>query len=309
MMKSLLAALLVVAMAGSGCSFKRFAVNKLGNALAGGGTTFAADDDPELVKAAVPFSLKLMETLLAESPRHEGLLLASASGFTQYAYAFVQQDAEEMEEKDLAVSEEMKTRARRLYLRARNYGLRGLEIKHRGIEKALRGDPKQAVAALRKKDVPLVYWTAVSWAGAISLSKDNPDLIAELPIVEAMMDRALALDEAFGDGAIHSFLINYEMSRPGGTGEPAARSKQHFDRAMELSNGQLAGPLVSYAEAVCVQKQDLKGFETLLQRAIAVNPDAKPEWRLLNLVTQRRAKWLLSRTDQLFLSANPAENK
>jgi len=309
MMKSLLAALLVMAVAGSGCSFKRFAVNKLGNALAGGGTTFAADDDPELVKAAVPFSLKLMETLLAESPQHEGLLLASASGFTQYAYAFVQQDAEEMEEKDLAASEEMKTRARRLYLRARNYGLRGLEIKHRGIEKALRGDPKQAVAALRKKDVPLVYWTAVSWAGAISLSKDNPDLIAELPIVEAMMDRALALDEAFGDGAIHSFLISYEMSRPGGTGEPAARSKQHFDRAMELSNGQLAGPLVSYAEAVCVQQQDLKGFETLLQRAIAVNPDAKPEWRLLNLVTQRRAKWLLSRTDQLFLSANPAENK
>jgi predicted anti-sigma-YlaC factor YlaD len=78
---------------------------------------------------------------------------------------------------------------------------------------------------------------------------------------------------------------------------------------MELSNGQLAGPLVSYAEAVCVQQQDLKGFEILLQRAIAVNPDAKPEWRLLNLVTQRRAKWLLSRTDQLFLSANPAETK
>jgi len=309
MMKTILAALLVMAVAGSGCSFKRFAVNKLGNALAGGGTTFASDDDPELVKAAVPFSLKLMETLLAESPRHEGLLLASASGFTQYAYAFVQQDAEEMEEKDLAASEVMKTRARRLYLRARNYGLRGMEVKQRGFEKALRADPKQAVASLRKKDVPLLYWTAVSWAGAISLSKDNPDLIAELPIVEAMMDRALALDEAFGDGAIHSFLISYEMSRPGGLGEPALRSKQHFDRAMELGKGELAGPLVSYAEAVCVQKQDLKGFESLLHRAMAVNPDAKPEWRLMNLVTQRRAKWLLAHTDQLFLSAKPAENK
>jgi predicted anti-sigma-YlaC factor YlaD len=309
MMKSFLAAVLVMAVAGSGCSFKRFAVNKLGNALASGGTTFASDDDPELVRAAVPFSLKLMETLLAESPQHEGLLLASASGFTQYAYAFVQQDAEEMEEHDLTASEEMKTRARRLYLRARNYGLRGLEVRHRGCEKALRTDPKQAVAALKKRDVPLLYWTAVSWAGAVSLSKDNPDLIAELPIVEAMMDRALVLDEKFGDGAIHSFLINYEMSRPGGTGEPAARSKQHFDRAMELSHGELAGPLVSYAEAVCVQQQDLKEFESLLQRAIAVNPDVKPEWRLLNLVTQRRAKWLLARTDQLFLGAEPAENK
>jgi predicted anti-sigma-YlaC factor YlaD len=115
-----------------------------------------------------------MESLLAENPRHEGLLLASASGFTQYAYAFVQQDADEMEEKDFAAAEEMKARARRLYLRARNYGLRGLELRHRGFEKALRADPKQAVAAAKIGDVPLLYWTAVSWAAAISLSKIIP---------------------------------------------------------------------------------------------------------------------------------------
>jgi predicted anti-sigma-YlaC factor YlaD len=67
--------------------------------------------------------------------------------------------------------------------------------------------------------------------------------------------------------------------------------------------------MVSFAEAVCVQKQDLEQFETLLHRALAINPDAKPEWRLVNLVMQRRAKWLLSRTDQLFLRAAPAEEK
>jgi predicted anti-sigma-YlaC factor YlaD len=309
MSKIVLVAVLGLAVLGSGCSIRRLAVNKVGDSLASGGTTFASDDDPELVKSAVPFSLKLMESLLAENPRHEGLLLASASGFTQYAYAFVQQDADEMEDKDLAVAEEMRGRARRLYLRARGYGLRGLEVKHPGFEKALRADPKQAVVAAKTKDVPLLYWTAVSWAGAISLSKDNPNFIAELPVVEALIDRALALDEQFGDGAIHSFLISYEMSRPGGTGDPAARSRQHFERAMELSKGQLAGPLVSLAESVSVQQQDLKGFASLLSRAIAINADAKPEWRLVNLVTQRRAKWLLTRTDQLFLRANPAENK
>jgi hypothetical protein len=109
-----------LAVMGSGCSIKRLAVKKVGDALAGSGTTFASDDDPELVKAAVPFSLKLMEGLLNENPRHEGLLLATASGFTEYAYAFVQQDADEMEDKDLAAAEEMRGRARRLYLRARN---------------------------------------------------------------------------------------------------------------------------------------------------------------------------------------------
>src|ERR1044071_3800103 len=117
----------------SGCSIRRMAVNRLGDALAGGGTTFASDDDPELVKAAVPFSLKLMESLLAENPRHKGLLFATASGFTQYAYAFVQQDADEMEDKDLAAATAMRARARKLYLRARDYGLRGLETWDGGI--------------------------------------------------------------------------------------------------------------------------------------------------------------------------------
>jgi predicted anti-sigma-YlaC factor YlaD len=294
-----------LAVIGSGCSIKRMAVNKVGDALAGSGTTFASDDDPELVKAAVPFSLKLMESLLSENPRHQGLLLASCSGFTEYAYAFVQEDADETEDKDLTTAEEMRGRARRLYLRAHNYGLRGLEVRHKGFEKALRSNAKTAVTMATAKDVPLLYWTALSWAAAISLSKDNPDLIAEMPLVEAMMDRALALDEAFDYGAIHAYFITYEMSRPGGTGDPVARSRQHFERALALSGGQQAGPMVSFAEAVSVQKQDLKEFESLLHQALAINPDTKPEWRLANLVMQRRAKWLLARTDQLFLRTGP----
>ena len=297
--------LLLVLLLSPGCSFKRAAVNKLGDALAGGGTTFASDDDPELVKAAVPFSLKLMESLLKESPKHQGLLLATSSGFTQYAYAFVPQDADELEEKDLTATTELKTRARHLYLRARNYGLRGLEARHAGFERALRTDAKQGIRLATREDVPLLYWTAVSWTAAISVSKDNPDLIADLPLAEAMMDRALELDESYNDGAIHTFLITYEMSRQGVTGDPVVRSKQHFERAMALTHGQQADPLVALAEAVCVQQQDVREFESLLKRALAIDPDVRPEWRLENLIMQRRARWLLSRTDQLFLRREP----
>src|SRR5438552_17665610 len=143
----------------TGCSIRRMAVNKLGDALAAGGTTFASDDDPDLVKAAAPFSLKLMESLLAESPKHKGLLLATASGFTQYAYAFVQQDADEMEEKDVAAAAELRARARKLYLRARNYGFRGLELKHAGFENELRDDAKTALGSAATGDVALLYWT------------------------------------------------------------------------------------------------------------------------------------------------------
>ena len=294
-------ALALAFMLAGGCSFKKLAVNKVGDALAGGATTFSSDDDPELVKAAVPFSLKLMESLLAESPEHEGLRQAACSGFTQYAYAFVQQEADEAESQDLARATELRGRARRLYLRARNHGLRGLEAGHRRFGDELRAHPREAVRATRKKDVPLLYWTAVSWAAAIALSKDDPNLVAEVPQMEALIDRALELDESWDHGAIHTFLITYEMGRAGGLADPAARARQRFERAMELTAGNQAAPFVSYAEAVCVQKQDLPRFDALLARALAINPDAHPDFRLANLIMQRRAKWLLSKREELFL--------
>jgi predicted anti-sigma-YlaC factor YlaD len=285
----------------SGCSVKRFAVNKVGDALASGGTTFASDDDPELIRQAVPFSLKLMESLLAESPRHKGLLFATASGFTQYAYAFVQQDADELEDSDFAAAEAMRARARRLYLRARDYGLRGLEARYGNLGTALRTNPTEAVRVATRRDVPLLYWTAVSWTAAIALSKDDPQRIAEVPQAEALIDRAAHLDPDWDRGAIHSFLITYEMARQGAGGDAAERSRRHFERAVELSAGKLAGPYVAFAEAVCLQKQHLAEFDALLNRALAINPDEQPENRLVNLVMQRRARWLLSKRDELFL--------
>lgn len=288
-----------------GCSIRRIATNKVADALAGSGTTFASDDDPELIKAAVPFSLKLMESVLAENPSHTGLLGAACSGFTQYSYAFVQQDADELEEKDLAAAEALRSRARRLYARARDYGLRGLAAHHKDFEARLRTTPADAVQVTSRSDVPLLYWTAVSWAGQIALSKDRPDVIAEIPIMQALIDRALALDESYGDGAIHSFLITYEMSRQGGAGKPADRSRQHFARAMELSGHGAAGPLVALAEAVCIQEQNVTEFKQLLEQALAIDPDATPKTRLANLVAQRRARWLLARTDDLILQPTP----
>jgi predicted anti-sigma-YlaC factor YlaD len=288
-----------------GCSIKRLAVNRVGDALAASGTTFAADDDPELVGDALPFALKLMESLLAESPHHRGLLYATASGFTQYGYAFVQQTADEKEDESFAAAEVLRARARRLYLRARGYGLRGLELRHKHFERALRAAANEALKDMKKQDVPLLFWTAAAWGAAIAVSKDNPDLVADLPLVEAMLDRALALDETYESGAIHGLLITLEMSRRSQAGDPVLRAKQHLDRAMELAQGKSASPLVSYAEAVCIQKQDRAGFVALLQQALAIDPDAEPKLRLINLIAQRRARWLLQRVDDLFAEPEP----
>jgi predicted anti-sigma-YlaC factor YlaD len=301
-LQAVLVLLLLAWITGSGCSLlRRSALDQVANAVARSGTTFASEEDPDLVKAAAPFSLKLMESLLAETPQHQGLLSAAASGFTQYAFAFVQQEADELEARDLAAAEAVRTRARRLYLRAQHYGLRGLEVDHPGFPNAFLANPRAAVGAATKADAPLLYWTATAWAAAISLSKDNPELVAQIPAMEALIDRALELDESYGRGAIHTFLVMYEMSRQGAPGDPAARARTHFERALALSEGKNAAPLVALAEVVTVKQQDVKEFESLLNRALAINPDANPDTRLLNMVMQRRARWLLSRKAELFL--------
>jgi predicted anti-sigma-YlaC factor YlaD len=294
--------LIILTMLCNGCSIKKIAMNRLGDALAQGGTTFSSDNDPEMIRTAAPFSLKLMESILAECPQHMGLLLALSSGFTQYAFAFVVQEAEETEENDIAKAMEARARAMRLYLRARDYGLRALDVRYPGFVEILNNEPEKAVRHLGKKDVvPYTYWTAVSWAGAISMAKDSAELIADLPKVEALIDRALVLDEAFDSGAIHSFLITYEMNRASGIGDPENNARRHFERAVVLSDGQQAGPYVALAESVALPKQDKDEFKRSLQQALAINPDMRPEWRLANMVMQRKARWLFQRTDKLFV--------
>jgi predicted anti-sigma-YlaC factor YlaD len=296
-----IAVVVLTLVAAAGCAtVKRVAINKLGDSLAASGTTFASDEDIELVGTAVPFSLKLIESLLAESPRHRGLLLAGASGFTQYANVFVHQDADILEAEDLQKSTALRTRARRLYLRARDYGLRGLDVRHHGFSRQLREDPRSGLRTATAPDVPLLYWSAAAWGLAVSLSKDSPELIADQPIVEALIDRAFALDPDFDNGAIHGFLINYELARRGVAGDPVVRARGHFDREVALTKGQLASPFVSLAESVSVPNQDRAEFRSLVARALSVDPDARPEWRLQNLVMQRRARWLRTREDDLF---------
>jgi predicted anti-sigma-YlaC factor YlaD len=282
------------------CSIKGLAVNSLGNALAEGGSSYARDDDPELVFAASAFALKTIESLIAEAPRHKGLLTAASSGFVQYAYGQVQQEADFLEATDLAKATAQRERAKKLYLRGRDYGFRGLEVDFPRFRQELAQDPQRALAPMTKAHVPLLYWTGLGWFAAISLAKNDAELTADQFRAEALMRRALALDEGWEHGSIHDFMIAWE-GRGEAVGGSFERARRHLDRAMELGRKSRASALVNYAETVSVARQDRKEFEALLQQALAVDPDAVADMRLANVIYQRRARWLLGRADELFV--------
>jgi len=172
------------------------------------------------------------------------------------------------------------------------------------VSRQLSLNPQAAVKRFRAKDVPPVFWTAAAWGSAIALGKDRAELVADLPAVRAMIERGLVLDEGYEGGALHEAMILLEALPPAMGGSPE-RARRHFDRAVELSHGALPGPFLTYAQSISVMNQDRAEFRSLLERALAIDPARDSLQRLQTLVTQRRARMLLGREDDLFLDSPP----
>jgi predicted anti-sigma-YlaC factor YlaD len=303
-----LAALLATA---TSCSINKMATKSVANSLTSGPDVFGTDDDPELIREAVPFGLKTMESLLQTLPEHRGLLLSLCRGFTQYGAGFIQPDANAIEATDYARAAAMRERALKMFLRARGYGLRGLELDHKGITAALQTNPDSAAALIRKQELPMLYWTAAAWGSAINLGKDRAELLADLGAVKALMTRGLALDETYDGGAFHEAMILLD-ALPKDMGGSPERAREHFQRAVDLSRGRKASPYVTLAQSVSVLTQNRREFRELLEKALAVDPNADPNMRLATLVVQQQARDLLKREDDLFLEPlddNPKERK
>ncbi len=234
--------------------------------------------------------------------------MAACRGFTLYTYAYIHQEADRIALEDVERAEQLRARARRLYLRARSYGLRALDLAYPGLSAQLQQDPARAVARVGARDVALLYWNAAALGLAISVSRADAALLARLPEVEALIQRALALDETWQEGSLHEFQLVLAAARPGAPPD-FDRIRRHFERARELSRDRRASVFVAYAEAVSVRRQDRREFHALLEQALAVDPDRYPQHRLSNLLAQCRARWLKERADELFLEEEPAQQE
>jgi TRAP transporter TatT component family protein len=282
------------------CSIKTMAVKTVANTLSDTGDVFTRDDDPELIRDATPFALKLYESLLESVPTHVPLLVATCGGFTQYGYAFLEAEADGLEASRRAEASALRERALKHYLRARGYCMRGVDARFgKGSSQALLQDPVAALKKAQKTDVPLLYWSAASWGAAISLGIDRPDLAVDFPTVRALADRALALDPAWNKGAIHELMISLD-SLPEALGGNPERAREHFKMAVDIQKGLSPGPYVALATGIAVPAQDRAEFERLLKEALAIDPEKDPSNRLVILVTQRRARVLLDRVDEKF---------
>jgi tetratricopeptide (TPR) repeat protein len=247
----------------------------------------ARHDDIVLATQAVPSYLLLLEGLLASNPDNQRLLIATAQTYTAYGTLI------ELEEPE---------RARSLYQRAKECGLKALGQKKRigPLLNAPYDEFTGILTHLETDDVPLAFWAASSWGSWISASTESMSALAELPKVIFLMEWVLQEDETFQFGAPHLFLGIYHAALPPALGGDPEQALSHFERAIEISQGQDLMAQVLMARYYARQIFDRELYETLLTQVLDLPARTVPELNLQNAAAKRQARRLLEEADDFF---------
>ncbi len=240
-----------------------------------------------ILREGTPAYLMLVDGMIQALPENEQLLMAGAQSYSSFASLFV-----EDQDKEYAIL---------LYERGKQYALRSLEM--RGFKDPLQrpfDDFKEGLKRLGKKEVPYLFWAATCWVNWIRLNLDSMEAMSELPRVEAMMKRALELDEGFYYGGPHLFMGIWFASRPKIAGGNLKKAQEHFLKALQLGQGKFLMAYVYYATYYARKTMDKDLFTSTLQKVLETPADTSPDLVLVNTVAKRKAKELLDHTEEYF---------
>jgi len=266
---------------------KGITVAAVGSILEDVARSSSKQSDITVIREGTPAYLMLIDGLIEAYPQNEELLVAGAEAYSSYAGIFIEEDRE---------------KAKGLYWKAKQYGLRALSKRERFKELLPQhvDQFRTCLAEFGKKDVPALFWTASSWGSWISLSTDSVQAIAEIPKVLCLMERVMELDEGFYHGGPHLFMAVYHMSKPKAYGGDPERARRHFEKAFELSQGKFLMAHVLYAKYYARQTFDRELFVSTLEKVLDAPVDSVPELTLLNTMAKHQAKGLLEQVNDYF---------
>jgi hypothetical protein len=242
-------------------------------------------DDPELIASGVPAYLLAVDGLIAQAPDSAPLLSAGAQLFALYGSRFASPE-----------------RAVVLTAKARRYGERAICLAHEAACHWRGLDYDRFVAELEAvddRDIGPLYSYAVSWLSHLDATSEDWTAVSELPWVQAVLERALVLDEAYERGALHGYLGILNSLRPPALGGKPDVARAHFERAIELSGGRDLSIKVEYARryARLVFNQEL--HDRLLTDVVNAPAEA-PLFTLFNVLAKQEAEELLATSKEYF---------
>jgi len=238
-----------------------------------------AQDDPELVRDGAPAYLIALDGLIEGDPDNLDLLMSGASMYGSYAGAFVEDPK----------------RAARLAARARAYGDRAMCVQRKdfcGLADRSFDDFVAVLAGVRRKDLPALYSYGSAWAGWIQANSADWAAVADLPKVQAVMEKVVALDPEIEDGQAWMYLGVLYTLRPASLGGKPEEGREAFERALEVSKRRNLFVHVMYAKQYARLVFDQELHDALLVEALEADP-VEPGLTLINTIAQEQALELL----------------
>jgi hypothetical protein len=247
--------------------------------------------DIALVEDGAPAYLLLVEGLIKSDPKNKGYLLLGIQLFISYSGAFVKDDARKK-----IFAEKTKEWALSL-LRTYSGFAKYEKIVDREKKDAALND---FIKSLGKNDVDSIFWASNAWIMWILNNLDNTDAFLELPIVKSLIDKVYKLNDKYYYGAPHLYYGVFFGAFPKDLGGNLDKAKEEFDIALKLSGDKFLTTKLFYADFYLKPKNDKKGYEKILKEIINTDPDKYPEMRLINIVSQKQAKEMLAKIDEVF---------
>ncbi len=262
-------------------------VNKASQHLANDLTRGILDqDDVATARDGIPAWLLLVDGLIDGNPQDVDLLIAGARLYGAYAGGFIADPA----------------RSQHLSAHGFDYARRAVCIDLpalcRQIEAPFEGFEAE-VAKTGSKDVALIYVLATTWAGRIQSNSSDWKSIADIPRVQALLERVVALDPNYMSGEPYMYLGVMATLRPASLGGKPEEGKADFEKALALSQGRNQMVRVLYAKQYARLVFDKELHDRLLNEALAADPHA-PGLTLINVLAQQQARQLLESGKDFF---------
>jgi hypothetical protein len=253
------------------------------------GAAVLDSEDPATVRDGLPAYLLLLDSLVLGArpgdPATASTLMAAAKLNGAYAGNFTGDDH---------------VRAQRMAGKAFRYARQATCLLDAPLCAAIDGDP-DAFAGVVATDTQAgtMYVLASSWAGFLQANSEDWGAIADLPKVQALLERVVAIDPGHDGGQAWVYLGVLNSLRPEAIGGKPEQGRQDFEKAIALSGGRNLYAKTLYAEYYARLMFDQALHDRLLNEVIAADPRA-PGYTLTNTLAQDRARKLLESGKDFF---------
>ncbi len=252
-------------------------------------STFDTLSDLEVAKTGAASSLVQLEGMQKLAPDNANALFLLLQGWTGYASAFIEDQWEQAVDKGDDVEEAYQSnRAREAYTRAIGFGAQLLEQKRTGFQAAMRNHQSMTayLSAFTKAEAETLLWLGAAWLSRASVAAERPELIAELFVGVALLERSVALDDTLAYGLGHAALGAYHARSPDAE---LAMAKAEFEKALTLTQRAALTTQLMYAQTYACNSRDAAMYTSLLNEVLSAG-EVLPAQTLENRVAQRKAE-------------------